>query len=941
MNEEERKKFIEKLRRAKEDAYEKFLIKKVEQKNEKAEQKKQRAEQRNKEKINIISNVQIQTGDKSSEEQINAVSLEKNCVAFLPTLTPEREKDLGNQSNAEQILKSESFEVNNQSTDLKTSCSKTVIPDEKNKSAPQRKAKLKIKFSSSAKGNYNTYKSRIRRARLTEEEKQIIREKDRLRKRKAKEDGKILNVANMSNKQKQEQKRKWRESKRSQRKKKKSLMAVIDTTPPSSDTEEQNEEINIADDIVQTTPKQELNSINLKNESSSYSLRSSNDLSFSTPSTSTANFDSKLATRKRNSDHLLSDTPTSYQLITAKRLKYNKIRKLNREVEKMRKEISESKTKINQLKRERDRYKKRLERQKTKDATLTESNTKDETPENQISVKPIENIDDSPNTKVNVLLKDRVIPEDVKKELLFGVAFKDQVLSNLAMSPLQLQNKISESVLSGNLLVKYRLHKKVAKILPYKRNKIMVKNNGKMNCNKRRYNPLKEIAKYKVRDFFESSRISRMCPGKANVITKKKNKKQKRLLNYSLKSCYSQFQKLNPSHLISFTTFYKCKPFWVVQPSLKDRETCACVKHENFKFVVSKLFNEKIAGHQNVSKFADNDYELNLPDENKNDTVTTYQWKTISEERNIGNQTKNIRFTAKVNLKMTKYELLVFFSKELPVFKVHHKTASHQTKYLEETIRSLRANECAIQIDFSENYIAKLNSEIQSMHFGASKRQISIHTGVAYWGNKTGREMASFATVSDNLDHNAYAIWCHMKPILRWLSTKFNAENLEKLYMFSDGPSSQYKNKFNIYLAVSHLKKSFPKSEVSWNFSASGHGKGPMDGVGGTIKRLADNCVSRGSDITSAKDFLNLVKPELKKTCIFEIDAKDISEAKAKLADKNYPIIQNIFRAHQITWGNPGVINSRLLSCQSCPFSDNCCHFPIKLSTATKRILLQ
>ena len=45
------------------------------------------------------------------------------------------------------------------------------------------------------------------------------------------------------------------------------------------------------------------------------------------------------------------------------------------------------------------------------------------------------------------------------------------------------------------------------------------------------------------------------------------------------------------------------------------------------------------------------------------------------------------------------------------------------------------------------------------MHFGASKRQISIHTGVAYYLENESISCLSFATVSNNLDHGAYVVW--------------------------------------------------------------------------------------------------------------------------------------------------------------------------------------
>lgn len=45
---------------------------------------------------------------------------------------------------------------------------------------------------------------------------------------------------------------------------------------------------------------------------------------------------------------------------------------------------------------------------------------------------------------------------------------------------------------------------------------------------------------------------------------------------------------------------------------------------------------------------------------------------------------------------------------------------------------------------------------------GASKRQITLHTGVYY----TASKYQTFSAVSDSLDHNPSAVWAFMKPVL-------------------------------------------------------------------------------------------------------------------------------------------------------------------------------
>ena len=59
----------------------------------------------------------------------------------------------------------------------------------------------------------------------------------------------------------------------------------------------------------------------------------------------------------------------------------------------------------------------------------------------------------------------------------------------------------------------------------------------------------------------------------------------------------------------------------------------------------------------------------------------------------------------------------------------------------------------------------------------------------------------------------------------------------KKIIYFSDGAASQYKNRKNFVNLCLH-KDDFGIS-AEWHFSATSHGKGACDGLGGTVKRLA------------------------------------------------------------------------------------------------------
>ncbi len=55
-------------------------------------------------------------------------------------------------------------------------------------------------------------------------------------------------------------------------------------------------------------------------------------------------------------------------------------------------------------------------------------------------------------------------------------------------------------------------------------------------------------------------------------------------------------------------------------------------------------------------------------------------------------------------------------------FLKHAYNVGNQFERMKELKAGLRFNEVVIVIDFSENYVCKLNDEVQSAHFGASKQ---------------------------------------------------------------------------------------------------------------------------------------------------------------------------------------------------------------------------
>ncbi len=83
-----------------------------------------------------------------------------------------------------------------------------------------------------------------------------------------------------------------------------------------------------------------------------------------------------------------------------------------------------------------------------------------------------------------------------------------------------------------------------------------------------------------------------------------------------------------------------------------------------------------------------------------------------------------------------------------------------------------------------------------------------------------------------------------------------------------------------------HHKHDF-NLEACWSFSASGHGKGPSDGIGATVKCSSNRSVlTSGTTLSSVKDFFKLTKK--------------INEDAAKLNNSSEPPI-NVFYLNSST----------------------------------------
>ena len=106
--------------------------------------------------------------------------------------------------------------------------------------------------------------------------------------------------------------------------------------------------------------------------------------------------------------------------------------------------------------------------------------------------------------------------------------------------------------------------------------------------------------------------------------------------------------------------------------------------------------------------------------------------------------------------------------------------------------------------------------------------------------------------ISDLINHNATAVHTILRKTIPVIKADYPA--LTTVHYLSDSPTSQYRNRY-IFQFLAYHEEEF-SIKARWNFLESGHGKGPCDGLGGSVKRSADMAVRQAKcNIQDAADF--------------------------------------------------------------------------------------
>ena len=411
-----------------------------------------------------------------------------------------------------------------------------------------------------------------------------------------------------------------------------------------------------------------------------------------------------------------------------------------------------------------------------------------------------------------------------------------------------------------------------------------------------------------VKTFYCRDDISWQSPNRKDVVKTRDengnvNHKPKRFLVMTLGECHRLYQDEHPSNVLSLSKFCALRPEHVLLAQDFPHNVCICKHHENVRLLLvaahhavpevplgfREFISTIVCDQENEDcMFGNCEICMNKYNEKYNfpeldDThVSWFQW------------TNDVR-TEKVADSGTLKKCLALLQNQLPAFLIHVYIKRKQSQHFEDEKARANGQHVVIQVDFAENYAIIQQDEIQSAHW--SHDQVSIFTACAYIGDD---QVKSFAIVTDDLVHGKYQVATFLDYLIKNL--KDTCPRLESVAFFSDGAASQFKNKY-LFENISYYKETYKLVHVGWNFFATSHGKGSVDGIGGLVKRVVFSACKRGAFVNNAQSFAAEAAKHVNKINVVFIPSREIEDGKDVLTTRweNVKTLPNTQSTHIVT----------------------------------------
>ncbi|CAF4999376.1 unnamed protein product [Rotaria sp. Silwood1] len=351
-----------------------------------------------------------------------------------------------------------------------------------------------------------------------------------------------------------------------------------------------------------------------------------------------------------------------------------------------------------------------------------------------------------------------------------------------------------------------------------------------------------------VTEFYSQDGISRASPRKKDIIHINKAPIPVRFMEITGREAFQQFIIDNPSIVIGKSSFYALKPRQVKYNVPLD--TCLCIYHENMHLLLkawSNFLKKNLPGHNIDLELINETYVVNriicgIPTEDCfnrccHDCSTINPTKILLDNIDINND-EILSWSQWMSLK-NKIDLLHINGS---ISSLMNEIDSQWDTFLLHCETSY----IVAQLDFAENYTIFHQREVQGFHW--NNQQVTVFTVHL----KVGSNNKNIVIISDYMLHNTNFVYVAQELIVKFIKHHFPL--VKKINYLSDGACSHFKNNFNM-LNLIHHQQDFDL-EACWTFTSTGHGKGPCDGLGASVKSTATRHITTsGISISSAEEF--------------------------------------------------------------------------------------
>ena len=387
-----------------------------------------------------------------------------------------------------------------------------------------------------------------------------------------------------------------------------------------------------------------------------------------------------------------------------------------------------------------------------------------------------------------------------------------------------------------------------------------------------------------IKEFYFREDISRQAPGLKDFITvrkigKPKEKMQIRHLCTSISETHALFVR-EYGEIVGKSKFAEYRPKNIFLSSQLPHSVCLCRYHENYILALNAIHGISPECPRYNHDFIESvicenptkecwlftcDVCKDILDSNleqyvnacKNSEVSWMVWQDSE-----GKLCKVLHSGSALELRKHILGMSRTFFEHC--YAKRNQAVAYQNDRTAISATSFDPSAALVQVDFSENFTCIAQDEVQSFHW--AQPQVTFFTVSAWFMSK----QHPIVIVSDNRNHNKETVAIYMDRVIKELPPC-----ITKVYIWSDGPASQFKNRYIVETIKIIQQRN--KKDIIWNYFATSHGKSPVDGIGGALKRLVRNKVMRREAIViNAEQFAKAA--ESSKVKVINITPKEIED---------------------------------------------------------------